>query len=84
MIVHWSSGKLPVCGTLLRMGQENPLEAEQAKELADELSALSKEQSEALQVAIYIPLSKEQARAYDRRAKRIGKICGLLGNFKPK
>ena len=42
------------------MGDE--LSAEQAKKLADELSALSKLQSEALEAATYITMSEEAVR----------------------
>jgi hypothetical protein len=59
------------------------LSAEQAKELADELSPLSKEQSKALQSAVYIKMSKEEAAHYDGRARRIKELCTLLGNTSP-
>jgi hypothetical protein len=57
--------------------------AEHARELAKELAALSKLQSEALQTAAYTKMSPEQASQYDHRRLRIGEICGLLGKFKP-
>jgi hypothetical protein len=60
------------------------LSAEQAKELADELSALCKQQSRALQRAAYANMSEEQAEEYDKRRLSIGKLCELLAEFKPK
>jgi hypothetical protein len=59
------------------------LSTEQAKELADELSALSKEQSKALQNAAYIKMTAEDASHYDGRAKRIKEISTLLGTYTP-
>ncbi|MCU1303418.1 MAG: hypothetical protein JWQ87_3702 [Candidatus Sulfotelmatobacter sp.] len=56
----------------------------QAKELAEEMAALSKLQSEALQTAAYVRMSERQAGEYDHRRLRIGEACGLLGKFKPK
>ena len=58
------------------------LSPEQAKELADEISALSKMQSAALQTAAYIRMSSTEAKAYDKRRERIGELCTLLGKFK--
>jgi hypothetical protein len=60
------------------MATADKLSAEQAKELADELSVLSKQQSQALQTAAYIRMSQEEARTYDERSRRIGEIWGLL------
>ena len=57
--------------------------ADRAKQLTDELSALSKQHSNALQTAAYISMSREEAKAYDLRRVRISKICALLGQFKP-
>jgi hypothetical protein len=58
--------------------------AEQAKELADELSALSKKQSETLQIAAYAQLPKEEAEKYDKRRTRIQELCTMLGKSMPK
>ena len=65
------------------MESNGKLSADQAKELADELSALSQQQSSALQTGAYISMSREEANAYDLRRVRITKICALLGQFKP-
>jgi hypothetical protein len=59
------------------------LSAEQAKELAQEMATLSKQQFEALQTAAYMRMSQDEAAQYDRRRLRIGEICGLLSKFTP-
>jgi hypothetical protein len=59
------------------------LSTEQAKELADELSLLSKEHAKALENATYIRMTEEVAAHYDIRAKRIKEICTLLGTYQP-
>jgi hypothetical protein len=48
------------------------------KALHDEMAILSSQQSVALQKAIFLPFTREQAAEYDARAERIGKICKLL------
>ena len=54
------------------------LPTEQARQLADELTVLSKQQSKALQQAIYIRMSRDEAKQYDQRATRIEEIIRLL------
>ncbi len=56
--------------------------AKEAKQSADELSELSHQQSEALQAATYLGMTKEQADEYEKRAARISELCKLLGKFK--
>ena len=58
------------------------LSAEEAKHLADELSALSKQQSHSLQAATFILMTRSDADAYDQRARRIHEICAMLGTFR--
>ena len=65
------------------MAVDNKLSAEQANKLSDELTALSKQQSEALLSSAYIRMSLEEAKEYDKRRIRIGEICELLAKFKP-
>ena len=62
----------------------NPEVLERDKALHDELGVLSKQQSEALQKAIFLTFTREQAMEYDARANRIGEICKLLSasNYK--
>ena len=62
----------------------SPESLENEKALLDELTRLSKQQSEALQTAVYMRMEPVMAAQYDLRAKRIGEICKLLGNYKPK
>jgi hypothetical protein len=58
------------------------ISAEKLSELADELSALSKKQSQALQASAYIRMNAQEAREYDERRVRIGELCSVLGRFK--
>jgi hypothetical protein len=62
----------------------NPEALEREKALHDELAELSNQQSQALQKAIFLQFTREQAAEYDARAKRIGEICKLLGDYKSK
>jgi hypothetical protein len=57
---------------------------QQAKLIADELATLSKQQSLALQGSAYGKMSTEEAERYDQRRIRIGELCTLLNQFKPK
>jgi hypothetical protein len=57
--------------------------AEQAKELAKEMSALSKMQSFAIETAIYIKMSREELLQYDKRRERISEICSVLSKYRP-
>jgi len=49
------------------------------KSLREEMARLSNQQSEELQIAIFLPFTLEKATKYDARAKRIGEIRKLLG-----
>lgn len=62
----------------------SPEAVEREKALHDELTSLSKQQSEALQTAVYMRMDPQMAAAYDMRAKRISELCKLLGDYKPK
>lgn len=42
---------------------------------------LAKQQSDALQTAVYMLMPTDVARKYDERAKRIGEICSLLSKI---
>jgi hypothetical protein len=53
------------------------------QELADELSALCKLQSQALQASAYKMMSAQEAQEYDARRIRIGELSERLGKFKP-
>jgi hypothetical protein len=56
---------------------------DEVEKLSAELSALSKQQYEALQKASYPKMPPGQAAEYDRRRLRIGQIGKLLAKFKP-
>jgi hypothetical protein len=74
MVVFW--GKL-----------DSPMEtrtAEQSEALSKELSELSQQQSEALKIATYIPMTAQEAAIYDKRRERIGELGKLLGKYKAK
>jgi hypothetical protein len=73
----------PFDGEKNSMKREN-LSADQAKELAEELTALSKLQSEAVQKAAYFNMSRTDAEQYDKRGQRIGELCALLGKPLPR
>jgi hypothetical protein len=60
-----------------------PNDPSEYKELADELSALSKLQSRALQASAYVMMNPHEAQEYDVRRIRIGELCERLGKFKP-
>jgi hypothetical protein len=62
----------------------SPEALEREKVLLDELARLSKLQSDALQTAVYMRMEPKMVAQYDIRAKRIGEICKLLGDYKPK
>lgn len=47
-------------------------------QLTDEMAELCKKQSDALQTATYLNMSKAEANAYDDRHKRISEIRHLL------
>lgn len=58
---------------------QTSLSADQLEELAGELALLAKQQSEAMQAAVYAGMSTEEASKYDERRTRITQICTLLG-----
>ena len=59
------------------------LTREQAEDLTDELTELSKEQSKALQTAAYFRMNPHEAKKYDERRERISELSTILGKFKP-
>ena len=60
--------------TLLRM----TLSAVQSKQLADELAALSKQQSKALEKAVFFVMSRDEGERYDQRLARIQEIRRIV------
>ena len=63
-------------------GMKRDLFAEQVKELAGELSALARRQSQALEFAAYIRMNEYEEREYEVRRRRIGELYGLLGRLR--
>jgi len=57
----------------------SPVILERNKALLDELTVLSKQQSDALQISAYSGMPPAIAKEYDDRAKRIAEIRKLLG-----
>jgi hypothetical protein len=72
-----------LCSVLSDEVTPNDISAEQLSELADELSALSKKQSQALQASAYKMMSAQEAQEYDARRVGIGELSERLGKFKP-
>ena len=54
---------------------------EQAAPFALELSELSKQQAEALQLATFINMSAQDTAAYEKRRERIIELCTALGKY---
>jgi hypothetical protein len=61
-----------------------PEKSKELQALFDELTKLSKAQSAALQQAAYFRMTKNEADEFDARAKRIGELCALTTDFKPR
>ena len=56
--------------------------ADEAQKLTRELTQLSEKHCDALETAGYLKMSKAEAKAFDERCERIGKICQLLRNYR--
>lgn len=55
---------------------------EEARELAAELSKLSKEHATAVRNATFMGMTEAETRAFDERRKRISEICARLSKLK--
>ena len=60
------------------------LDAQQLKELSDELSALSKQQSDARLTEVFLPMTHQEIKAFDLRTQRISKIHAVLSSHDAK
>ena len=60
------------------------LREEAARDLAKELSKLSRLQYEALQKSFYLRMTSQGASEYDTRRVRISEICSALAEIHPK
>lgn len=59
------------------------LSAKEENELSDELAELTGQQSRALALAVYLAMSRDEAKRYDLRRERITGISRLLGKHIP-
>ena len=60
------------------------LNSQQLNALSDELAALMRQQSDALQMGVFIRMSQAEIDAFDLRQKRISKINVLLSEHAAK
>lgn len=71
-----------MCGAVLEgdpaMESNGRLNALQLKTLAEELASLNKEQDEARQTEIYIPMTSQQYETFATRTQRISRIYAIL------
>ena len=58
------------------------MDAERTKKLAVELSALLRQQFEALEDSTFIPMDEEKAKAYEQRSERIAELNAMLYSAK--
>jgi hypothetical protein len=66
------------------MNQQGRLDTHQLKELSNELAALSKQQSDARLLEVFIPMSKKEIEVFDLRTQRISKIHVILSEHDAK
>jgi len=57
---------------------------QEVKQLAEELSELTKAHAKALNDSIFIALTPEQRVYFERRRERINELCALIGTLKIK
>ena len=60
------------------------LNSQQLNDLSDELSALIKQQSDAVQMGVFIRMTKAEIEAFDLRQERISKIHVILSEHDAK
>ena len=63
---------------------QGKLNAQEIKELSDELAALAKKQSDARQTEVYIRMTPQEIKDFDQRKDRISRIYVLLDNHDSK
>jgi hypothetical protein len=56
---------------------------EESRRIRQEIEKLTEEQSKALQAAIYVGITSEQAHEYDARGKRIARLYQDLRKIEP-
>lgn len=60
------------------MEQQGRLNAQQLKDLGDELAALTKQQTDARLNEIFFRMTKQESKAFDLRTQRISQIHVIL------
>jgi hypothetical protein len=60
------------------------LNSQQLKELSDELASLTKQQSDARQLEIFVRMNPHEIEAFDLRTQRISKIHTMLSEHDAK
>ena len=70
------------------MGQaekdQGRLNAQEIKDLSDELAALAKKQSDARETEVYIRMTPQEIKDFDNRQDRISRIYVILANHDSK
>lgn len=66
------------------MERQDRLNSQQLKDLSDELTMLTKQQSDARLTEVYIRMTKEEIEAFDLRKERIRQIYAILGKHDAK
>jgi hypothetical protein len=61
------------------MSDEHDSDEKSRQELETEIASLRQQQSEALQAATFLGMTKEQSHAYDKRAARLSRLLLRLG-----
>jgi hypothetical protein len=62
------------------MEDKGRLDAQQLKDLSDELAALAQKQSDARETEIYVRMTPQELKDFDTRQDRISRIYVILGN----
>ncbi len=60
------------------------LNAQQLRDLSDELTVLTKQQSEARLLEVFIRMNEQEVKAFELRAQRISRIHVILSEHDPK
>lgn len=66
------------------MERQGRLDAQQLKDLSDELAALTKQQSDARLLEVFVRMSQQEIKVFDLRTQRISKIHVILSEHDAK
>jgi hypothetical protein len=64
--------------------RQGRLDAQQLKDLSDELAALTKQQSDARLLEVFVRMSQQEIKVFDLRTQRISKIHVILSEHDAK